>query len=61
MDRWSYPVPMAMQRHTGCHLPPREVERPADTLANSQNASAKPEASPVAAADTTRQPSEAQG
>ena len=22
VDRWSYPVPMAMQRHTGCRLPP---------------------------------------
>jgi len=42
---------MAMQRHTGCHLPPREAERPADTAA-------KPKAPPVQAADKARQPSE---
>jgi hypothetical protein len=46
---------MAMQRHTGCHLPPREPERPAEH-------EAKPEPSrAVPAADPTRQPSEAQG
>jgi len=22
VDHWAYPVPMAMQRHTGCHLTP---------------------------------------
>jgi len=42
---------MAMQRHTGCHLPPREAERPAENKA-------KPEAGPVPSADTTRQPPE---
>jgi hypothetical protein len=42
---------MAMQRHTGCHLPPREAER----LAENQ---VKPEASPVPAADTAQQPAE---
>jgi len=39
---------MAMQRHTGCHLPPREAERPAEN-------EAKLEASPVPSADTPRQ------
>jgi len=38
---------MAMQRHTGCHLPPREAERPAEN-------EAKPKMSPVPSADTTR-------
>jgi len=42
---------MAMQRHTGCHLPPREAERPVENKA-------KPEANPVPAPDTTQPPAE---
>jgi len=43
---------MAMQRHTGCHLPPRKAEQPADVAA-------KLDASPApAAAETTQQPPE---
>jgi hypothetical protein len=27
VDRWCYPVPQAMQRHTGSHLTPRDAAR----------------------------------
>jgi hypothetical protein len=45
---------MAMQRHTGCHLPPREAERPAGKEPKMDNTETRPDAP----ADSQTQPAE---
>ena len=54
MDHWAYPVPMAMQRHTGCHLtPPPDREKSADDKVQSA-ATPKPEDTAVRPAEPPR-------
>jgi hypothetical protein len=55
VDRWCYPVPQAMQRHTGSHLtPPVAVPEPSPPTVPS---TAAPEtAPPLAPSDTEAMP-----
>ena len=48
-DRWSYPIPMTMQRHTGSAPRPRELMRPVTAMPHT----AAPETTP---ADTETAP-----
>jgi hypothetical protein len=57
VDRWRYPVPQAMQRHTGSHLtPPAREPSPPTVPVATPAAEPAPSLAPLPPADTEVMP-----